>query len=304
MSINWWLFGAGAALLGLVVLLRYHHRRRYGTTAPEPVVVLTYHKVQPELELGGTWLTPRAFRRQLELIRDACLPVLALVDYLEALRGDSPPRRGVVLTFDDGYRSVLEHARPLLEEFACPATVFLVTGYAGRPNDWDHSLARGRSRHLSWDEARELTASGLVTCGSHGVSHRDLTDLPDGELERELVESREAISAELGRTPECFCYPFGRHDERVRAAVREAGYHYGIGVVDRAGRGRRDPTALARTGMYLTDGAAALAVRLGLRHPQRYWAEDLNNRIINWFTLLTAAQQRRRRRRSTRADKP
>ncbi|MBD3371945.1 MAG: polysaccharide deacetylase family protein [Candidatus Coatesbacteria bacterium] len=303
MSVVWGLLLLGGGLLVLTGLLRWLHRRRWGTTAPEPVVILTYHKVQTRLELGGTWLPPRAFRRHLEVIRRAALPVLDLVDYLDALHGESglqSSRRGVVLTFDDGYESLYHHALPLLREFASPATVFLVTGYSGKANDWDQALARGAFRHLSWEQAREMAADGLVRFGSHGVSHRDLTALPDDELERELVESREAIARELGYLPECFCYPFGRHDARVREALRRAGYHYGIAVTNRPGVDRRDYSAVARTGMYLTDGPRALRIRLGLAHPERYWAEDLNNRIINWFTLITAAQQRRRSRRDPR----
>jgi peptidoglycan/xylan/chitin deacetylase (PgdA/CDA1 family) len=162
----------------------------------------------------------------------------------------------------------------------------------GRSNDWDHPLARGAFRHLSWDQAREMASDDLVRFGSHGVGHRDLTSLDDAELERELRESREAIATQIGRAPESFCYPFGRYDARVAAALVEAGYRYGVGVTSRPGASRRSPLAVARTGMYVTDGTGALRVRLGLSSPLRYWAEDLNNRMINRFTLMTAHFQK------------
>ncbi|MCX7021239.1 MAG: polysaccharide deacetylase family protein [bacterium] len=292
---DWLLFSFGAGLLSLVVFLRFYHRRRYGTVRPEPVVILTYHKVQNRPELGGTWLTVGAFRRQMEFIRSSGLPVLHLTDYLDALGRGGGAERGVVLTFDDGYESVYREAWPLLRELGLPATVFLVTGYMGRSNDWDQPLARGAFRHLSWAQAREMAADGLVRFASHGVTHRDLTALDDAELERELRESRAAMTEELGLAPEAFSYPFGRFDARVVTALREAGYTYGIAVTSRPGWSRRNPLAVARTGMYLTDGLNSLAVKLGLRSPERYWAEDLNNRIINRFTLLTASMQRRRR---------
>jgi len=287
---DWFVFSFGAGLLSLVVFLRFYHRRRYGTVRPEPVVILTYHKVQNRPELGGTWLTVGAFRRQMEVVRG--LPVLHLTDYLDALGRGCDAGRGVVLTFDDGYESVYTGAWPVLRELKLPATVFLVTGYMGRANDWDQPLARGAFRHLSWSQAREMAADGLVRFASHGVTHRDLTALDDAELERELCESRAAITEGLGRAPEAFSYPFGRFDARVVAALREAGYTYGVAVTSRPGWSRRNPLAVARTGMYVTDGVNALKVRLGLRSPGRYWAEDLNNRIINRFTLLTASLQR------------
>jgi len=292
---DWLILLLGAGLLALVFFLRLFHRRRYGTVHPEPVVILTYHKVQNRPELGGTWLTVGAFRRQMEFVRASGLPVLHLTDYLDTLGRGGDAGRGVVLTFDDGYESVRTAAWPVLQGLGLPATVFLVTGYMGRSNDWEQSLARGVFRHLSWDQAREMAADGLVRFASHGVSHRDLTALDDAELEMEFHESRAAITAELGRAPEAFSYPFGRCDARVATALREAGYTYGIAVTSRPGCSRRNPLAVARTGMYLTDGTRALAVRLGLLSPERYWAEDLNNRMINRFTLLTASMQRGRR---------
>ena len=292
---DWLILSFGAGLLLLVVFLRFYHRRRYGTVRPEPVVILTYHKVQNRPELGGTWLTVGAFRRQMEFVRSSGLPFLHLTDYLDTLGRGGDAGRGVVLTFDDGYESVYTGAWPVLRKLGLPATVFLVTGYMGRANDWDQPLARGAFRHLSWEQAREMAADGLVRFASHGVTHRDLTALDDAALEREFYESRAAITEELGRVPEAFSYPFGRFDARVVTALREAGYTYGIAVTSSPGGSRRNPLAVARTGMYLTDGVNALAVRLGLRSPGRYWAEDLNNRMINRFTLLTASLQRGRR---------
>lgn len=291
---GWLLLSLGVGLLLLAAVLRAFHRMRYGTVRPEPVVILTYHKVQNHLELGGTWLTEAGFRRQMGEIRRSGLPVYHLINYLDSLARGMDEMRGVVLTFDDGYESVFRGAWPVLVRYGMPAYVFLVTGFMGRTNDWDQPLSRGAFRHLSWSQALEMGRDGLIRFGSHGVSHRDLTSLSDGELERELRESREAITEKLGMTPEAFSYPFGRFDRRVVAALSEAGYRYGVTVTSRPGWSRRHPLAVARTGMYVTDGTGALRIRLGLRSPKRYWAEDLNNRMINRFTLMTALFQRGR----------
>jgi peptidoglycan/xylan/chitin deacetylase (PgdA/CDA1 family) len=79
---------------------------------------------------------------------------------------------------------------------------------------------------MTWDELRGLDV------GSHGVTHAHLPRLSDEELRGELVESKQQIEDELGRPCSDFAYPYGEHDERVRAAVRAAGYDRGYGLID------------------------------------------------------------------------
>jgi peptidoglycan/xylan/chitin deacetylase (PgdA/CDA1 family) len=93
---------------------------------------------------------------------------------------------------------------------------------------------------LTWDELQ-----GVVV-GSHGVTHAHLPRLSDEELRRELVESKQEIEDELRRPCPDFAYPYGEHDERVRAAVRAAGYERAYGLVDDG----REPYALRRIDLY------------------------------------------------------
>jgi peptidoglycan/xylan/chitin deacetylase (PgdA/CDA1 family) len=131
------------------------------------------------------------------------------------------------VTFDDGYRSVLT-AIPVLERLGLPGTVFVCTTHVddGRPP----SLARaasgridGDAAMLSWNALRDLAERG-VEVGSHSATHPHLTRISDAELEYELRKSRGRIEDELGRPCRYLAYPYGDHDERVRDAVRNAGY--------------------------------------------------------------------------------
>jgi peptidoglycan/xylan/chitin deacetylase (PgdA/CDA1 family) len=112
-----------------------HLRRRF---APRALIVL-YHRVvdlpsDPQL-LG---VTPRHFAEQLEAVRKYAHP-LRLQDLASALRAGDVPRRAVVFTFDDGYADNLLSARPLLERYDIPATVFVASGHVGNPYEfwWD-----------------------------------------------------------------------------------------------------------------------------------------------------------------------
>jgi peptidoglycan/xylan/chitin deacetylase (PgdA/CDA1 family) len=134
--------------------------------------------------------------------------------------------RQVRVTFDDAFRSAAI-VFPDLERLGVPVQIFVCTRYAlvGAPltipelaGDDPEQLAT-----MNWDELREQAARGIAI-GSHAVSHPHLTTLSEDELRRELNESREEIEDRLGRPCEDLAYPYGEHDERVRAATRAAGY--------------------------------------------------------------------------------
>jgi peptidoglycan/xylan/chitin deacetylase (PgdA/CDA1 family) len=134
--------------------------------------------------------------------------------------------RQVHVTFDDAFRSAATVFTDL-ERLGLPVQIFVCTRYAlvGAPltipelaGDDPEQLAT-----MNWDELREHAARGIAI-GSHAVSHPHLTTLPESELRRELNESKEEIEDRLGQPCEDLAYPYGEHDERVRAVTRAAGY--------------------------------------------------------------------------------
>ena len=128
-------------------------------------------------------------------------------------------RKGIAVTFDDGYREVMEHALPVLTELKIPATFFLVAGAAGGTDAW----YRGEERILDWKEARELVRLGHAV-GSHGLTHAPLTELAPRERDREISVSKKALEDRLGIPVTRLAYPQGRFDSAVIDAVQAAGY--------------------------------------------------------------------------------
>lgn len=188
-------------------------------------LVLEYHAVSESWD-ADLAVTPSQFRRQLELLVRRGYRGATFTD---AVTGGSS--RDLVVTFDDAYLSVLEVAHPILESFGLPATVFVVTDFAGdgRPLEWERSKVwrgpafEGELRGMTWSQLAGLAGSGWEI-GSHTRTHPHLTRLADDQLNEELRGSREAIEQALGRPCTSLAYPFGDVDARVAAAASEAGY--------------------------------------------------------------------------------
>lgn len=124
-------------------------RRRMRAAVFPPPVILCYHRVcEPERDPHQLSVSRNHFREQLEVIKRIGQP-LSLDHLADALPSRNFPRRGVVLTFDDGYLDNFENALPLLREAGVPATIYIVTGQVGRKCEfwWDdlERLVLGRT---------------------------------------------------------------------------------------------------------------------------------------------------------------
>jgi peptidoglycan/xylan/chitin deacetylase (PgdA/CDA1 family) len=227
----------GAATLGFSLRFNWWRSKRSGTP------ILMYHQVGPHRTgsaLNKWRVTEKDFAWQLDALLRRGYRGTALRELLEAPAAGS---RRAVLTFDDGYRGVLERALPALLSRGFSGTVFLIADRLGGANDWDGETP-GEAL-LSADEIRELHGRG-IEIGSHGATHRALTRLSDEELSRELVGSREALERLIGAPVTSFCYPFGDFDDRVVEAVRAAGYRAATVIRGGISKDLSDPFRLKR----------------------------------------------------------
>lgn len=195
-------------------------------------LVLCYHAI------SEAWADPVAvpetrFAEQLSLL--ARLGYRG-VTFTQAVQEGGRGKR-VAVTFDDAFHSVLDRARPVLDELGWPATVFAVTNYGegthpiGWPTldawlgtDYEYELTP-----LSWRQLGQLQATGWEI-GSHTCTHPHLTQLSERDLRRELVESRLHCEARLGRPCVSIAYPYGDCNRAVVEAAGEAGYQSGAAL--------------------------------------------------------------------------
>jgi len=228
-------------------------------TAADNAVVFMYHHVD-DATPASTSISPADFRAQIEYLEREGYAVLPLLELLDALANGRPvPDKSVAITFDDGYRSVLTAALPLLRARQWPFTVFVNT----------EAVDSGFGIYLSWDDLRALGAQGAAI-GNHSVSHTHLVRQLQGESEtewrqrvrREIADATVRLESEVGEfAVPVFAYPYGEYTREIKSIVMDLGL-YGMGQQSGAIGPSSDFLALPRypiaTGIEL---AADFAVR-------------------------------------------
>jgi peptidoglycan/xylan/chitin deacetylase (PgdA/CDA1 family) len=249
--------------------------------APPPV--LCYHRIGGPLELGVTRVGRSVFERQMRSLAKAGWRALTLSEFADPRTTRHAPRT-FLLTFDDGYASLAEHAYPVLAELGFTATTFLITDFVGCENTWDVRYTWRRLRHLDWPAIEQWRGRGF-DFASHGVAHRRLTWLNDRAAADELGRSRETLVRKLGPDAgRAVAYPFGAVDGRVERVAREAGYALGFEGV----RGNGSPLRQPRVPVYLWDRGD---VPFGLREDVLGAAGRLVAHVANRCAVGTSIMQ-------------
>jgi peptidoglycan/xylan/chitin deacetylase (PgdA/CDA1 family) len=212
-------------------------------------------------------VAPERFAAQMDALAAQGLRAVPLQELLAWLDGGPAPAPGsFVLTFDDGFAGVHEHALPVLERHGWPFTVFLVSDLIGQRDEWTRAENPSGTTHSLLDAPtiRAMQARG-VDFQSHTRSHASLPALNDTALADQLAGSRAALGALLGHEVRYLAYPFGHVDDRVEAAARAAGYRAAFST--QAGFNRRGVNTfrIRRLDVYGSDTPAMLLrkVRLG-----------------------------------------
>ncbi|MBI2300809.1 MAG: polysaccharide deacetylase family protein [Armatimonadetes bacterium] len=180
------------------------------------VPIMMYHDVVEGAKDVGFDLTTGELDAQLDALAQAGLQPISLRQWWNHITcGAELPVKPILLTFDDGYASVYRLVYPRLKERGWPATFFIVTSTVGRKTTKDH---------VTWDQIREMQATGLFDFQAHTVTHPLLPSVSDQQLRHEVFDSRDTLEAELGQPVQFFCYPSGEHDGRVVEMLKQAGF--------------------------------------------------------------------------------
>jgi peptidoglycan/xylan/chitin deacetylase (PgdA/CDA1 family) len=215
-----------------------------------PVPILEYHAIQPPVS-GSAYpqlFVPQAdFVEQMKWLDEHGYEGVTLDQVENAwYKGGELPPKPVVLTFDDGYLSQYVAAFPALQHFHWPGVLNLVAKGSDLP---DADVQKMLDAKPGWELA------------SHTVNHLDLTTLDSAELKREVSDSRTMLQDRFGVPVNNFCYPAGKYDNTVIAAVKVAGYRGATSEVPGLATAAH-PYILNRIEILLDDGLKGFASKL------------------------------------------
>lgn len=193
------------------------------------VAVLGYHNFSNAKRPTEMLMRTAEFCQQMQYIRDAGISVISMQDFLEWRFGSRClPARCVLITIDDGWKSVYTDAFPVLKAYGYPFTLFLYTRYIN---------VKGAS--MTHAMIREMLQHG-ATIGSHSSNHlypsdwKKLESDPEqykAQVVREIKESGETLRRLFGRCS-TYCYPGGYHTPPMQEMLQDAGYSAAFTVME------------------------------------------------------------------------
>ena len=224
------------------------------------VPVLLYHRITGNKpgSLPALSVSVERFLEQLKWLARHRYTAISIDQWQSALEGQI--RRPVLITFDDAYSELCEHAFPLLRRYGFHATVYVVSSLLGGYNEWD--VAQGHCPHplMNAEEIRYWAAHG-IDFGAHSRTHRDLTRLEAVDLVAEVKGSGTDLACILGQAVRAFAYPFGYSNMEVQSCAAQ-NFQLGFTCDGGVNSIQTDPHRLRRSMVQPHDTMVDFAMRI------------------------------------------
>lgn len=217
------------------------------------VAVLGYHNFSKTEPVTEMLMRTDEFRAQMEYIRKAGLTVISMQEFLDWRFGARKlPAQCVLITLDDGWRSVYTEAFPIMKEYGYPFTLFLYTDFIS-----------GRGLSLSPAMVREMQQHG-ATVGSHSVSHpypsewkkalsQGVSNLQE-MCETQIGSSKRKLDSLFGEI-QTYCYPGGFVNAHMLDSLQKNGYIAAFTVIPAKVTYTEDPLQIRRYMLFGTDSS-------------------------------------------------
>ncbi|ETD72634.1 polysaccharide deacetylase [Pelistega indica] len=231
--------------------------------SPNEVTILSYHEITSEDKAIDTTyaVSPENFAAQMQWLHDNGYHFVSIDDVIAYKMHHTPlPTKAVMITFDDGYRSVYDNAWPVLKKFHIPFVDALVGSWLKVESGLVKNFDKGhtdRNFFLSQTQLKEMLESGLLTLGSHTFAMHDGTQgNPQGNLQpavttrqysnghyeseinykkritADLKENNDFLKSYTGHVPKVVVWPYGRYNIESRTIAAELGMPAGLTLDD------------------------------------------------------------------------
>lgn len=189
------------------------------------VTILGYHDFSSKKKASAMLIPTEKFRKQMQAIKDLGMNVITLDDFMAWKRGEKTlPDKSILITMDDGWKSVYTEAYPILKEFGFPFTIFLYTNYVD-----------GGGSALTSPMIKEMMQHGC-TIGSHSVSHpypskiksyqKKGAEIFSKYLRSEMADSKKILESKFKQPVTTYAYPGGYVTPEMLPVATESGYKY------------------------------------------------------------------------------
>jgi len=231
-------------LLAIVVIYFVNARLVRG------IPILAYHEIGPLGEGDSAlFIEPDKFRRQIQYLEEQGYSSITLRQlHAHYTEGRELPPRAVVLTFDDGYRGIYEHAWPILREFGFVGVLF-VTEYLDKAG------------YMTDSQVAALVAHGFEL-GNHSRTHTDLRTKTSAGLRAEVLDFKQELETRFDVSVVSFSYPMGYFDQQVVDAVKEGGHLIGVTTIQGHARAEQGLLTLHRVPIFRFDTMDSFARKL------------------------------------------
>lgn len=192
--------------------------------SPVKVPILAYHNFDPSIP-GSMTISTAKFEEQLIWLRDNDYTVIPLQELVSYLTGkiSTLPAKSVVITADDGNKSVYTYMLPLARKYNIPVTLFIYPSAISNPKS---------PNSLTWDQLRELQRTGLFDIQGHTYWHPNFKQerrrLSSAEYQKlvnsQLATSKKILEDKLDTKVTLLAWPFGIYDEYLKKQASDTGY--------------------------------------------------------------------------------
>ncbi len=206
------------SLIGIIIYDRTTVNNKYKISERQlNIPIFVYHNiVKDSSEVVYDYMqTPRdIFEKQIKGLRTLGYNFITYEELVKYKNNELElNKKSCIVTFDDGYQGIYENAYPIAKKYNIPFTVFVITDTMEKEGS------------LTWDEAKTMQDSGLVTIASHSTDHPEFTSLTVEQAVNNVNNSYKIIEESLGeKSIKIFTYPYGLYTEEEIVALEKEGY--------------------------------------------------------------------------------